>query len=543
MCSDASYLYSGYSTYTKEVLTRLYKNPKLHIAEFASYATIGDERDRSIPWRFYPNAVKPSDSRHEEYESQTKNTFGAWRFERVLLDFQPDVVFDIRDYWMSAYQADSPLRPYFHWAIMPTVDSAPQRDEWIETFIDADAVFTYSDWGLNILREQSQNRINLQQPAYPGVDLNIFKPVADKKAHRAALGFKDDVFIIGTVMRNQKRKLYPDLFAAFRKFLDTAPPELASKTFLYVHTSYPDVGWNIPELLKEFNLGSKVLFTYICKVTNRPYFTFFQDAKTYSPYSNAPTGTLPSVSAGLTVEQMAEVFNIFDVYIQYAICEGFGMPQAEAAACGVPVMAVDYSAMADVVEKTKGIPLKVQRMFRELETNAYRALPDNDYCATAIEKFFTAPESYRKQKSEQARKAAETYFNWDRTAKIWGDYFESFEPTGLQGQWDAKVPIHNIPNSTPENISNPEFVEWIFKAVLNEPDKISSLHALNTLRDLNYGVVPRGRNMEPVNRKKVFSAYTKLAVNKINAEQARMGMVKMPLHDYIDYANKKERAR
>src|SRR5690606_34295590 len=144
------------------------------------------------------------------------------------------------------------------------------------------------------------------------------------------------------------------------------------------------------------------------------------------------------------------------------------------------------------------------------------------------EKFFSAPQSYRDKKSQDARKAAETYFNWDRTAKIWGDYFETFETTGLQGQWDAKVPLHRVPTEMPDKISNPEFVEWIFKRVLNEPHKISSLAALNTLRDLNYGVVPRGRNMEPVNRKKVFAAYSKLAQNKISAESARMGMLKMP---------------
>ena len=33
------------------------------------------------------------------------------------------------------------------------------------------------------------------------------------------MGLDPDCKIIGTVMRNQRRKLYPDLFEAFKKFL------------------------------------------------------------------------------------------------------------------------------------------------------------------------------------------------------------------------------------------------------------------------------------------------------------------------------------
>ena len=160
MCSEASFLSSGFATYTKEILSRLHQTNKYHIAEFASYATVNDSRDKDIPWRFYANAVKDDDPRYKEYMSRTENQFGRWRFEKVLLDFKPDVVIDIRDYWMSYYQKISPLRKYFHWILMPTVDSEPQQEDWIDTFLDADAIFTYSDWGAEVLNKQSSNKIN-----------------------------------------------------------------------------------------------------------------------------------------------------------------------------------------------------------------------------------------------------------------------------------------------------------------------------------------------------------------------------------------------
>ena len=107
-------------------------------------------------------------------------------------------------------------------------------------------MFTYSDWSYDVLEKEGAGTLKLVSSASPGVDTEIFSPVKNKTAHKGAMGLEEDVKIIGTVMRNQKRKLYPDLFAAFRDYLDECErqgkKELAQKTFLYCHTSYPDVG-------------------------------------------------------------------------------------------------------------------------------------------------------------------------------------------------------------------------------------------------------------------------------------------------------------
>lgn len=161
-------------------MSRLHNTGKYEIAEFASYGLVNDPRDKDITWTYYANAVRDNDPRHKEYSSRGENQFGKWRFEKVLLDYRPDVVVDIRDYWMSSYQASSPLRPYFHWCLMPTVDSEPQQEEWIDTFLGADAIFTYSDWGADVLKRQSSGKIKYISTASPGVDLSVFK-IQDKK--------------------------------------------------------------------------------------------------------------------------------------------------------------------------------------------------------------------------------------------------------------------------------------------------------------------------------------------------------------------------
>ena len=80
--------------------------------------------------------------------------------------------------------------------------------------------------------------------------------------------------------------------------------------------------------------------------------------------------------------------NCFDVYVQYANSEGFGLPQVEAAACGVPVMGTDYSAMESVLRKLGGTPIRPAALYKELETGCYRAVPNNELAAEKFHEFF-----------------------------------------------------------------------------------------------------------------------------------------------------------
>ena len=85
---------------------------------------------------------------------------------------------------------------------------------------------------------------------------------------------------------------------------------------------------------------------------------------TWCPHCNNLSAVCPTVGFGLTIENLIKVYNTFDLYAQYAICEGFGMPQIEAASCGVPVAATNYSAMEDVIRHTQGYPVPVKEILQ-----------------------------------------------------------------------------------------------------------------------------------------------------------------------------------
>jgi glycosyltransferase involved in cell wall biosynthesis len=488
-CGEATYLNTGYSTYWNEIITRLYKTGKYEIAELGGYGKPDDKEIALSPWKIYPNMPDIND--HDavnDYNSNVTNQFGEWRFEEVCLDFRPDIVCDIRDFWMMEFEERSPFRRFFHWFIMPTVDAAPQHPQWLSTFSSADAVLSYSDWGRNILNDESGGKVNCLDIAPPAAQA-AYTPVANKDAHKSSLGLKEDSIIIGTVMRNQRRKLFPDLFSAFGKFLEKSKK---TNVYLYCHTTYPDVGWNIPELILKNGLSTRVLLTYICSNCGSAFPSFLHDALTECKHCHRYHAKLTNPREGVSTEVLAQIMNSFDLYVQYANSEGFGLPQVEAAACGVPVMSIDYSAMSSVIRKIDGTPLRPITKYRELETGCMRAVPDNDFFVDKLIEFCAQPKAVRSNMGFQARKAFEKNYNWDTSAKKWEELFDAAELRSEKETWDSPPNIHEPSREYPDGLDTKTFVDWLIINVLGDTTKLNSYMSSRLVRDLNYGVSTEG---------------------------------------------------
>jgi glycosyltransferase involved in cell wall biosynthesis len=525
--NEASFLSTGYSTYGLEVLKRLHETGKFEICELGCYAPAGDPRGDELPWAFVGNMPRPGDEQgRAHYDQYPTHQFGEWKFEDVCLDFKPDIVCDVRDWWMVEFQERSPFRPYYHWAIMPTVDAAPQDEQWVSTFMSADAVFAYTDWGLTVLREQTYGRMKTKCSAPPGADLKTMNPVPDRRAHRQKMGLDEDCLVVGTVMRNQRRKLYPDLIRDFGVFLREAPSELAKKTFLYMHTSWPDLGWDIPRLVTEAGVGHRCLFTYHCRECGAAFPSFFADARTACRQCGSPSAGMPNSHVGVRRDVLNEVMNLFDVYVQYANSEGFGMPQVEAAACGVPVMAVDYSAMSDVVRKLKGMPIALAGMVREPESHCWRAVPDGEDFVYQLQKFLSKPEPVRRKMGYEARKAVEAHYTYDKTAKVWEEHFDSVDVK--EGVWAQPPRLHEPPRQIPQGLSDDEFVRWGIQQVAGRPDLLNSYTALRMSRDLTWEATLPGTGGLYFNEASTLGLHSRL--QEFNREVAMRHLLRLGEH-------------
>ena len=113
-CTEAHYLPTGYSVYTKELLSRLHADPRFEVAELACYADNKSVKANAKgPWKIYPNKPSSDSPEWNEYKSSPTFEFGEFTFNHVLLEFQPDFVMDIRDWWMFEFQQRSTFRDFF----------------------------------------------------------------------------------------------------------------------------------------------------------------------------------------------------------------------------------------------------------------------------------------------------------------------------------------------------------------------------------------------------------------------------------------------
>jgi glycosyltransferase involved in cell wall biosynthesis len=498
--SEATFLSSGYAVYYKNLLDRLYATNKFCIAEHASYCTLADQRTYSIPWRVYPNAPEPNDQAGiAQHNADGFAQFGGWRYEDVVLDFKPDIVFDISDSWYCTHLFSSPFRPLYKIAYMPTVDGEPQATDWIGQMMEADCLFTYTEWAKCLLENQTGGSLKILSANPPGGDFKTFNPILDKQGLKAKFGFGKNINIVGTVMRNQARKLFPDLFQAFRKFLDyceKSNKDLGQRTYLYCHTSYPDLGWNLPLILQEENIMHKVLFTYLCRNCHNIFVELWADSRVFCPHCGQPGATLPNTQHGISPEQLGVIYNLMDLYVQPVSSEGFGIPCVEAASCGIPLAVTNYSGTIDFINKCKAYPIELLSKSRDVTTHTHRAKPDPDSIVDILIKFFSLPESLRKKRGFDTRKCVEKHFNWEETTKKWMAYFDSVEPIDWRLTWKSPPKLHNPVTTYPSNISMSQMVDWAIVNVLGMPEKLNTYFALNLVKSLTYGgKIVNGGNM------------------------------------------------
>lgn len=529
-CGEASFLSTGFSTYYRELIPRLVATGKYEIAELGSYAKPDDPRIQSFiqgRWKFYP--VMPTNQQeaqvfqqpcpHPRARGQNTNQFGEYKFNSALLDFQPDIVIDIRDWWMLEYQERSVFRDWFKWVIMPTVDAEPQLEEWIKTYENANMVCCYSDYGIHTLRNQTValpgGRYKMKiwpQPMRPGVDLETFRPM-NKTDIREEWNIKRDLPIIGTVMRNQSRKLYPDLIDAFSLMKSKYAGEPGvDESVLMIHSSWPDNlhSFDYPRHIMRLDtmkslryhhkgIRGSILQSLHCQTCNEPSWAYamnlhgrpVEDGRIKLPCAlcGAVDASPPATAGGFDREQLAKFYNLMDIYVQCSICEGDGMPIQEAKACGVPTLVTDYTAMREkgrypnyshfeelgITEDNYschngGEVIDVERYYHEPETSCMRAHPSREDLAEKMKNMLGDRERLGEM-SKEARLCTEENYDWDKLIKNWETVLDGIKPLDRSKTWDSPIEINDAikPLPIPENLSDEQYIEWLYVHVLKYP--------------------------------------------------------------------------
>lgn len=479
LCTESSRFATGYGVYGRELLKRL--NEKYDIAELACYVTQDDQKVKNTPWKVYANKPHENDPEFQNYLMSSSFEYGEFIFNNVLLDFRPHYVLDFRDPWAFEYQSRSPFRDYFNWIISPTIDARPQNAEWMELYGQADGVITYSDFGMQAILDQCPD-IKTCGVASPAAS-DAFHPfdVEMKKSLRASNGIPEEVYILGTVMRNQPRKLFPELFKLFKRFLQTTGRQ---DVYLYCHTAFPDVGWNIPELLIDNDISSRVLFTYKCVKCNNVSVSHFSDTIKVCDKCGNYTKNIAGIGNSLTEDELNYVYNMFDVYIQYATNEGFGIPIVEASKAGIPVMNVNYSSMEDFPKKLGTFGIDVLTFTKESSTSRLLAIPNENSALDILGDLFSMEREKLNVMGQDFRNLNIKTYSWDKNADVW---INAIESTPIKSkQWNTPPEIMQ-PHPFVDGFQTPEQqAEFLICGVLQKPEFMYKHTWRRLIKDLTY---------------------------------------------------------
>lgn len=516
--SEFSELNTGFSVMTKELLKLLYASNKYVVAELASYISEDEPKIHSLPWKVYPAQPGKNNPKLEEfYKTYNEAQFGSLALSDALLDFKPDICISWRDFWHDYFICKSPMRHMYKYIWSVCVDSEPPQQDWLDVYSTVDQITSYTQWGLNVLKKYTGNKAgkNISNiDTMPGVDLNTFKP-QDKALVREKYNLKNDsnLRILTTVARNQPRKLFPELLRAFKEslnILNKTDKEKANGAFLHLHTSVNDVGWNIIEEIKNYNLSHKILLTYKCRKCEYLFISYARGEHCHCPNCGALSCVTPNTVFGASREELADIYNLADGYIQLQIAGALEIPLIEAKSCGLPTIAVSYAAPYEIqqmIGSYGNIDVIYYRQESIRETGQHRGYPKFESIVENITNFFLEDKNVLIDLGKESRIAAESLLDYKITAEKWMSLIDNMEILPRERWFDKPKIIQISKESIPWHLPEQQFVRWCCQTMLPDShEKQRFLFEKELLKNLSLGYVPvSAQEIRPFTKMDVYN--------------------------------------
>lgn len=359
--SVAPYIRSGYGTVTKNVCFRLKtEGYPIVISSYYGLMQGGMMNLGGCP-------VLPIG------QGESSN-MGAQSVPYYVSKFNIDLPILHTDFWAFDWFAKMP-----HATLYGPTDHIGYDEIALDTMRTFDEFIVCSKWSL---KECRKYRPDTQYIPH-GVNTGVYKPLSKTEA-REMFGFPIDKFIIGIVAANsdaEPRKGWDQMFMGIKKFMDTFPSEKKNiHVFCYTHPNDPR-GFGLPGLAKSLGLRRYI---------------FFPEA-------------MPQL-VGLSDEEMAVLFNAFDVEMNCSRREGFCLPALEAQSCGVPVIATNFSSFPELINGHGWLVKPGDNVWSPL--NGKCVIPDENDIAKCLEDAYFNQEK-RLRFGTDARKFAENY-DWDK---------------------------------------------------------------------------------------------------------------------------------
>lgn len=253
------------------------------------------------------------------------------------------------------------------------------------------------------MSKHGQSILPGSEMVYHGVDGDLFWPVSsehpitrsngqilrNKRDCKRSFGLPAEAFVIGRVDANSGRK---DYASSWKSVLPVMKKHTDVITYFHCRAKNEQSGVNLPAL-------------------------FSRDMDTMERFR------LPRSfdSSRFTQQDLNAIYNMFDVFISNSRGEGFGLTLAEAAACGIPVIAQNVSAIPEVVGPG-GELIEPDRPIT-VPFGQDQWLSDTGAFSEAIERAYGS-RRWRRETGAAGREHVLRSFRWDDAATSFHEYIE-----------------------------------------------------------------------------------------------------------------------
>lgn len=459
--TDHALAKTGFGRNCRAVCEYLYATGKYNLINFAVGSMTAPDLTRT-PWKtvaaFNPQQVeeikRQNDPRNWEGIEKMAG-YGAYQLDAAVQEYKPDVVIAAQDIWGIDFSVDKSWFKNTTSVLWTTLDSLPILPKAVELAPKVKHYWSWADFATKALHKLGHQHVRTVRGALD--DRYFFRhPDKTRKELRDRFGIPQNTFVIGYVFRNQLRKSVPNLLEGYQLFKKANP---GVDTRLLLHTCWAE-GWNIPKLMKEYDIPSAdVLTTYVCKNCRtfhvKPFVTNHENCPTCGAKGTPPTQENPHGSGmvtthptiGVSEENLNDIYNLMSVYCHPFTSGGQEIPIQEAKLTELITLVTNYSCGEDSCEEGAGSLALDWAEYREHGTEFIKASTYPSSIAKQLTKVLKLSDKDRREMGRVARQWVLDNFSIKVIGKILEDFIDSvpFTTFDFNEKPVPREPQHQIP--------------------------------------------------------------------------------------------------
>ena len=338
---------TGFGTVSKNLFEDMYKHFDVSILGINYHGDKRYDTEKAFVYSVAPNDM-----------------LGLKRIHKIVENEQPDVLFLFQDIFhisdiindlAKQCEGKTKIVVYF------PVDGEPFSMAWGNVFEKADAIITYTDWAIDVIKDRFPNLTKPISKLYHGVNFDDFFPLPaiDIKTIRQKYNWEDK-FVAVNINRFQPRKFIPGSARAFSMFAK-GYKECSCGHKMPIDRNRCELCFN--EKIESKGTIKKDVYLWLHMMPREPSMgpsraNLLQNHLLNAGYEDSDIGTILGVNArniyggDVPVNEVNELYNAANVNISSTYGEGCGLSLIEAQAAGTPSIAPRNSAIPEMLQDT-----------------------------------------------------------------------------------------------------------------------------------------------------------------------------------------------